>query len=285
MPIYRNLRDALDAEGPVEELELKLIQEEDLSDLGRLTALKRLKLYNEHNGPLPPQLADLPPGLRLELKVSSAAGLAGLEAAAGIQALEVRSKRRLVLPAALFTLTGLEVLFLERNKITALPDAIGQLTQLRELSLVMNKLRSLPMTMVNLQALEVLHLHYNFRLERLAPSVIYRLGALRELHAAQCGLDYLEPGISALTNLRVIRLPHNHLAELPDDICDLPHLEDLRVPNNRLERLPERLGELPELKSLNFHTNRLTVLPQSLRAFTEGRSLGWLAKNPLTAGR
>ena len=70
------------------------------------------------------------------------------------------------------------------------------------------------------------------------------------------------PVIGLLTKLLTLKLAHNRLADLPDQLCCLP-LVHLDISHNQLQHLPEDFSALSSLLELNLAHNQLTALPGS----------------------
>ncbi len=64
--------------------------------------------------------------------------------------------------------------------------------------------------------------------------------------------------------VRVARLDHNELTDLPGEIKNWKRIEVLMANNNKLKRVPAQLGDLPKLRHLNLHNNLLTAIPLQL---------------------
>ncbi len=64
--------------------------------------------------------------------------------------------------------------------------------------------------------------------------------------------------------VRVARLDHNELTDLPREIKNWKRIEVLMANNNKLKRVPAQLGDLPKLRHLNLHNNLLTAIPLQL---------------------
>ncbi len=77
-------------------------------------------------------------------------------------------------------------------------------------------------------------------------------------------LPSLQPAVTALTNLKQLKLDHNALPNLPDNLGQLLHVEELDLSHNKLTTLPSSIGEMRSLKILSASHNQLTSLPESL---------------------
>jgi len=66
---------------------------------------------------------------------------------------------------------------------------------------------------------------------------------------------------SVRSSVRVLRLAHCSLSELPDSVAELPHLEHLDLRHNRFSALPEATLSCPSIRCVDLRDNLLT-LPQ-----------------------
>lgn len=61
-------------------------------------------------------------------------------------------------------------------------------------------------------------------------------------------------GISQLTDMRVLKLKKNNLAELPYELCELKRIEILNIHHNRIFNFPFDLRLLSNLKFITCDT-------------------------------
>ncbi len=227
-------------------------------EIGQLTALTELRLYNNQLTALPPELSQL----------------------TALTALLLDSNQLTALPPELGQLTALTRLWLDNNQLTALPPELGQLTALTQLWLSNNQLTALPPELGQLTALTQLFLDNN-QLTALPPE-LGQLTALTELRLYNNQLTALPPELSQLTALTRLALSDNQLTALPPELGQLTALTQLLLFNNQLTALPPELGQLTALTQLSLETNRLTALPPELGQLTALTRL-WLSSNQLTA--
>ncbi|KAI9222107.1 hypothetical protein BC828DRAFT_43588 [Blastocladiella britannica] len=96
-------------------------------------------------------------------------------------------------------------------------------------------------------------------------------------------LDALIPLPPSLHPLRVLRLDHNRLAGLPEELfLATPLLESLSLNDNRLAALPRSLSLLPKLVHLFLDRNALTELPPAMHRLFPLLKTCAIAGNPLT---
>jgi Leucine-rich repeat (LRR) protein len=75
----------------------------------------------------------------------------------------------------------------------------------------------------------------------------------------------LPPAIATLAeSLQTLKLAHNALTTLPDELCALGCLKLLDVGHNRLVDLPTGLGDMTALVSVTLSHNRVASLPSSV---------------------
>jgi predicted DNA-binding WGR domain protein/Leucine-rich repeat (LRR) protein len=178
---------------------------------------------------------------------------------ADLKELDLREKKLLKLPAALFELESLEVLDLSENDFTILPDDIGKLVNLRELNLGTTNIKQLPSSIGKLKNLEVLNLRYCRNLTSL-PEAIGELSNLKQLnlHAFR---GEVSSNISKLNNLEELNITRvniqGHISRceritFPDWVCELKGLKKLEANENAFINLPDALANLSNLECLNL---------------------------------
>ena len=100
------------------------------------------------------------------------------------------------------------------------------------------------------------------------PATISRLTKLEFLSCASNAVATVDPSISQLAALRVLKLGRNKLATteagLPRSVLRLEDLCILDVDRNGLEELPEGWSEARELQVLSLASNQLKTLPSAL---------------------
>jgi Leucine-rich repeat (LRR) protein len=124
------------------------------AEIGNLTALTGLHLYNNQLTTLPTEIGNL----------------------TALTGLSLDGNQLTTLPTEIGNLTALIVLHLYNNQLTTLPTEIGNLTDLRNLNLDGNQLTTLPESLLNPPA----GLHRNIRLESnpISPAEAIRLSQL-----------------------------------------------------------------------------------------------------------
>ena len=76
-------------------------------------------------------------------------------------------------------------------------------------------------------------------------------------------VEYLPESIGRLTNLCVLMIDTNELAEIPEEVAHLTKLERLSVSNNHLKDIPD-LSSLSNLTSFHASNNKIAKFPESL---------------------
>lgn len=83
-------------------------------------------------------------------------------------------------------------------------------------------------------------------------------------------------GLEQLQNLEELRLYHNHLEELPQQILQLKNLKRLYIRMNSkldMEKACIQLSHFPNLELLALENNELSVVPQNLSLLTQLKAL------------
>ena len=238
-------------------------------ELGRLTSLRRLRLWGNYNmrGPIPPELGNLTD--LLELDLGFIRQLSG------------------PIPSELGNLTNLEGLNLRGNRLTGpIPPWMGNLTRLRNLQLGRNELTgTIPPELSGLTRLEELRISDNQLTGPIPPA----LGNLLHLEDLRIGRNQLTgpipPTLGNLTRLGVLTLNDNQLTgPIPPELGNLSRLWAwLWLENNNLSGpIPPELGNLNRLNSLRLGGNQLTgPIPSELEGLATIDELG-LNDNKLT---
>ena len=131
-------------------------------EIGRLTALTQLYLFDNLLTTLPPEIGRLTALRLLSLDGSQLTALPPeIGTLTALTGLSLDDNQLAALPPEIGTLTTLQVLSLAGNQLTALPPEIGTLTALQVLSLKDNQLTALPPEIGRLSALTELYLHDN----------------------------------------------------------------------------------------------------------------------------
>jgi predicted DNA-binding WGR domain protein/Leucine-rich repeat (LRR) protein len=193
----------------------------------------------------------------------------------GLKELDLKEKKLLKLPNAIFELESLEHLKLEGNRFSVLPEALGKLHNLKELNLRATGVEKLPESIGLLKNLEVLNLNYCHNLKSLPeaigdltnlkkltlwkfqgtiPKSISKLTHLEELDISSMYGQGAEPTdfpswIFELTGLKKLLLNSNAFKSIPKEILSLSQLEVLNL-NSALCFLEEELPDLSQLKNL-----------------------------------
>lgn len=198
-------------------------------EIGNLTALKRLFLWDNAVTALPPEIGNLTvlEHLYLDYNVLD------------------------IIPPEIGNLTALHSLSVPGNLLTALPSEIGNLTGLYALHIGDNALTSLPQEIRNLSALHALYMGHNV-LTALPPE-IGNLSALTEICLNGNALTALPSEIGNLTALQYLDLSNNALTSLSPEVGNLTALTKLYLNGNSLSgAMPETLTTLTSLQRFTF---------------------------------
>jgi len=186
-------------------------------EIGLLTKLTKLELWENQLTALPPEISQLPQ----------------------LTSLNIYKNQLTPLPPEISQLTQLTNLYILWNQLTALPPQIGLLTQLTGLDIRGNQLTTLLPEIGLLTQLTSLLLGDN-RLTTLPPE-IGLLTQLTSLFLEDNRLTTLPPEIGLLTQLTFLDLRGNKLIALPKEIGQLTQLTSLYLDNNPLESPPPEI--------------------------------------------
>ena len=236
------------------------------TEIGKLTGLRVLELYDNAIDRLPDSVCDL---TRLrELRVGTN-NLQVLPYCLGklkrLRILSVSENRIEELPDALFYINGLQELYAEDNKLRKVPARIGNFADsLRVLSLGNNDIEKLPAEFTKLRKLERLGLYGN-RLESL-PENIDELQGLYVLNVRANFIEELPQSVSGLRNLRVLNASDNELVSLPEYIGHIDGLRELYFGgNDALLKLPDSIARLTNLRVLQVGESNYAQIPANIR--------------------
>ncbi len=218
-------------------------------ELGKLTKLKRLYLYNNNlTGPIPPELGNLTNLEELALQHNDLTGI----------------------PPELGNLSSLKLLRAYDNDLAGpIPGSLGNASNLEQLWLHNNELTSIPPELGNLSELRYLYLFDN-DLAGPIPEGLGSLDDLRHLDLYNNALTTVPADLGDLVNLDRLYLHGNEIAgPIPPALGSLRNLERLWLQDNRLSGpVPSQLGELSRLRWLDLTGNEMLEgpLPESFTA-------------------
>ena len=214
-------------------------------EIGALSALTRLYLWDNAVSALPPEIGNLTALTWLDLEYNVLA----------------------LLPPEIGNLAALANLFLDYNALTALPPEIGNLPALRSLSLAGNALTALPPEISNLGTLTELYLGKNAFTT--LPPEIGDLPALQFLYLGHNAITTLPREIGNLSTLTELCLNANALTALPAEFSNLTALRYLYLADNAFAVLPPEIGDLTALTRLYLNDNAFSgAIPRVLTALT-----------------
>jgi hypothetical protein len=187
------------------------------AEIGRLSALRQLILYDTQLTSVPAEIGQL----------------------TSLKWLDLGSNQLTSLPAEIGQLTALRELDLYNNQLTNLPAEIGQLASLEWLDLANNKLTSLPAEIGQLTALRGLYLNNNQLM--CMPAEIGQLMSLTELYLNDNKLTSVPAEILQLTSLKELDLGQNQLTSVPAEVLQLTALTELSLHGNQLTSVPAEI--------------------------------------------
>jgi hypothetical protein len=235
-------------------------------DAGHVTQVSLLS--NNLSGALPPEIGDLTQLAQLYLWDNAVNALPPeIGNLAALTWLDLESNALVSLPPQIGNLAALEYLFVDYNDLIAVPPEIGDLAALRSLSLAGNALTVIPPEIGNLTGLTELYLGTN-ALTAL-PSEISNLTNLIALYLGHNALGVFPPSILDLTGLQELCLNDNALTVIPPEIGNLTALRFLYLGDNGLSTLPHQIGELTTLTRLYLNDNPFSgAIPKLLTTLT-----------------
>ncbi|OON20145.1 leucine Rich repeat-containing domain protein, partial [Opisthorchis viverrini] len=231
-------------------LDLSNLSLDSLSaDIGTLTNLQDLFLYENKLSYLPPQIGNL---RRLQ-KVSWIYSM-------HFGQLWLQENYIYSLPSEMERCANLTHLDLRHNRLDgALPSVILGLRCLQQLLLTYNKLNDIS-GVGNLKDLQILVVKSN-NLQGPLPEDLGQLTKLQILDCSKNRITILPDAIASCTKLIRLLLDYNCIGELPSSIGCLKKLQQLGIKYNQLTRLPTELAQCQQLTELNIEGNQITRLP------------------------
>ncbi|HEY2810960.1 MAG TPA: leucine-rich repeat domain-containing protein [Rhabdochlamydiaceae bacterium] len=111
-----------------------------------------------------------------------------------------------------------------------------------------------------------------------------RLSELRVLRLSHMHLTEVPRGLKSLTKLCVLSLSENRISRLPEQRAFPKSLRELRLHSNRIRFLPSWIGQLTQLTQLSISYNSLHSLPNEIgnlhRLEVLAAHQNWLSKLP-----
>lgn len=252
-------------------------------EIGDITSLRVLDLHGNHLWYLPFSAQNLHHLVRLDLSNNLFDQIPlVVTKMPWLHALNMAKNRLAALPPDFDQLRALQELNLSENQFVAMGMMVAKLRNLKYLSLAHNRLKFLPKQMTSLQNLRVLHLqgnaleslpddfphlrYLNVARNSLVQFSVLHMAHLAALDACSNKLLTVPHGLYRLYQLRILRLAHNNISELAEDICQLKKLQTLDISDNNLCSLPASLHMMSKLTSFNVHGNENISRPQLLAA-------------------
>ncbi|KAM9469273.1 volume-regulated anion channel subunit LRRC8D isoform 1-T5 [Clarias gariepinus] len=172
----------------------------------------------------------------------------------------------------------------EHNKMIGL-ESLKDLRHLKTLYLKSN-LNKIPSNLTDLSPHLVKLIVHNDGTKLLILNSLKKMTSLRELELHHCDLERIPHAIFSLTNLQdldlksnsihtieevisfqhlkrltCLKLWHNKIVSIPQNISHVKNLESLYLGYNKLETLPAALFYLPKLRYLDIGHNSISVIP------------------------
>jgi len=168
----------------------------------------------------------------------------------------------------LLSMTELNLLW---HDLHELPEELGYLKQLTNLSI--NKCR---------KGLEIKPETRTQHTLRSIPQWVFRLTNLKVLDLGGNAIAEIPSEIGKLTNLQILFLSQNKIHEIPDSIRQCSKLTFLGLSYNQLRKIPVGLFECNNLEVLYITANKIDHIPNGLSKLTSLMVLE-LARNRLQA--
>jgi Leucine-rich repeat (LRR) protein len=251
------------------------------SELGNLSHLHSLYLYNNQLSSIPAELGNLSNLSMLQLSYNKLSSIpAELGNLSSLEFLSLGDNEQLsFIPAELGNLSHLHYLYLYNTKLSSIPAELGNLSNLETLYLSDNQLSSIPAELGNLSRLSILYLSNN-QLSSI-PAELGNLSNLHQLHMSYNQLSSIPAELGNLSNLSLLLLRYNQLSSIPAELGNLSNLTQLYLSNNQLSFIPAMLWNLSNLSYLNLSNNQLSgSIPAELGNLSNLRSL-YLNNNEL----
>ena len=273
MPTVKKWKDALKKPEHVESLDLDCTQLGRVRfpahrvlppEIGRFTALRRLRIRTRNLGELCPELGTLPALESLTIDAGEMV-LQFHGALAALPALKTLDLGSLGLTGPIALPESLEVLSIHGNDgldLAAWAPALAALPNLRELELNACLHGELPDAIGQLRAVKALTLRDNGLIA--VPDALLALTGLQTLDLAGNQLADLPAGLGGLSGLEALQVHNNRMEAVPDTIRRLTGLRTLLLDHNPLREVPDWLGELRQLHTLGLSVTGLRDLPPSL---------------------
>ncbi|AFY95194.1 leucine-rich repeat domain-containing protein [Chamaesiphon minutus] len=228
-------------------------------NIGNLSSLRELRLYKNQLSALPGSISHL----------------------TNLVSLSLSFNKFKIFPDIIASLINLKELKLNGNQIDILPESLLQLKKLVSIDLSSNPIFDLSIlqSLPNLNHVKFLgvNLPCEYWVDLSKSTFIIRSnndGSTSEIelpNANKLSLNLRKQNLIILSNeigvykwCQHLKLSHNYLNSLPDNIDELSNLSHLKLLNNQLTSLPESVGDLEKLISLDLRRNKLTELPDSI---------------------
>lgn len=237
-------------------------------NLGALTSLKELALWNEKLFAVPASVFSLGCLTKLSINLFEVQSIPGeIGALTTLLNLEIFSSQITSLPPELFRLTQLKRLHLRCNLLQEIPDSVGKLKNLEALEVpACSSVEALPRSVLRLTRLRVLEGGH------MISPLPGGLSGFSNLHTLR--LSFLEDGDTFPAGLGTLKHSLKSLAfeccgllkALPEAVTELENLESLAVDFCiELQELSAGLGRLRRLRRLELSgLPKLASLPESI---------------------
>ncbi|XP_074289478.1 uncharacterized protein LOC141614628 [Silene latifolia] len=199
---------------------------------------------------------------RLDLSFNNLSSLQGLEVCVKLKWLSVQ-QNKLDSLKGIESLTNLTVCNAGKNKIRSM-DEVKNLVKLCALILNDNEISSIS-GLDQLSELNTLVLSRN-PISKMG-NAFAKLKSIVKISLSNCQLEAIDTSIKACTELEQLRLSHNDITTLPEELSHNKKLQILDIGNNMLSRWSdiEALSSLRNLKNLNVLGNPIAEKAKLLK--------------------
>jgi Leucine-rich repeat (LRR) protein len=260
------------------------------SEIGQLSQLAELYLFNNQITSVPDEIGQLPTLEFLNLSDNQITSIpVALAQLSQLSQLYLDCNKITNIPDALAQLPTLEFLNLSDNQITSIPDAIGQLSTLEYLNLSDNQITSIPDAIGQLLTLACLRLSGN-KITTI-PDALAQLAQLKDLFLYNNQITSIPDALAQLSQLAILNLDGNQITSIPDAIAQFPKLAYLTLESNQITNIPDAIAQLPTLEFLDLRSNPIFRISKAVltNARTKdnatikifAKALQWQAKSPL----
>ncbi|CAL0332146.1 unnamed protein product [Lupinus luteus] len=199
---------------------------------------------------------------KLDLKFNSLTSLEGLRSCVNLKWLSV-VENKLESLEGIQGLTKLTVLNAGKNKLKSM-DQVSSLVSIRALILNENEITSI-CKLDQMKELNTLVLSKN-PIGKIGDALM-KVKSITKLSLSYCQLQGIDSSLKSCVELREVRLGHNEIKSLPDELIHNSKLQNLDLGNNVITKWSELkvLTSLTNLRNLNLQGNPVSAIDKVTR--------------------